>query len=196
VTPAPNAQAAVDTYLAALKADDFPGMYARLSRSVRETVTEEAFTTRHRDALNTMSAGSLDYEVLSSLVNPHSAEVAYKITYHTALVGEIEREMVMRLSLEDGVWTVLWDDGLILPELKGGNLLAMDYSVPARDLYDRAGLPMVTQSDLVRVRHQCRRDQLRDGGHLVGQLSRLCGFNAEDIRDVIASSAPGWYLLM
>jgi penicillin-binding protein 2 len=37
---------------------------------------------------------------------------------------------------------------LILPELAGGNQLVMEYNIPARgDIYDREGLPIVTQSD-------------------------------------------------
>ena len=35
----------------------------------------------------------------------------------------------MNLSLEKGDWMVQWDDGLIMPELKGGNTLALDLKV-------------------------------------------------------------------
>ena len=197
VTPAPDAQAAVEEYLAALQGDDYASMYGALSRASRDSISEEDFAIRHRDTLNTMSAASLDYEVLSSLISPHAADVAYRITYHTALVGDIQRDFVMRLALEDGAWRVLWDDGLLLPELKGGNRLAMDYSVPARgDIYDRAGLPMVTQTDAYAFGIIPGQINFDSEGTLVGEISRLCGFNAEDVRDVIAAAAPEWYLPM
>ena len=56
--------------------------------------------------------------------------------------------MVAHFNLEQGQWRLQWDDGLILPELAGGNVLKMDYQIPARgNIYDRTGLPIVAQSD-------------------------------------------------
>ena len=56
--------------------------------------------------------------------------------------------MPANFVLEQGQWRLQWDDGLILPELAGGNVLKMDYQIPARgDIYDHTGLPIVAQSD-------------------------------------------------
>ena len=67
-----------------------------LSKVSQDAITLEDFAKRNRDALNTMSAGSFDYQIRSSLVNPYSSEVSYHITYHTALVGDIHRDIVAR----------------------------------------------------------------------------------------------------
>src|SRR6185503_12214568 len=147
VESAPNADAAMAAYLDAFKADDYNGMYAMLSKVSQDSISLEDFARRNRDSLNEMSAGSFDYEVLSSLVNPYSAEVAYRVTYHTALVGDIQRDMVARLTLENGTWKLNWEDGLILPELAGGNILKMDYNVPSRgNIYDRDGNVLAAQT--------------------------------------------------
>lgn len=197
IIPAPDAQAAVNAYLEALKNDDFAAMYAMLNKASRDTISEEDFAKRYNEALNTMSASSLDFEVLSSLVNPFSAETAYKITYHTALVGDIQREILMRLSVEDGQWKVQWEDGLILPELAGGNQLVMDYSVPARgNIYDREGLPIVAQSDVLAFGIRPANVDPETEGSLAAELAQLCGLKADNIRDMIASAAPDWYLPM
>ncbi len=197
ITPAPDAQTAVNKYLAALKNDDFSTMYAMLSKASQESISEEDFAKRYNDALNTMSAASLDYEVLSSLVTPYSAETAFNITYHTSLVGDIQRDILMRLTNEQGAWKVQWEDGLILPELAGDNQLAMDYSVPARgNVYDREGKPLVAQSDAFAfgiIPGQVFQDS---EGTLVGELARLCGYTVEGIRAEIASAGPDWYLGM
>ena len=197
ITPAPDAQAAITAYLEALKNDDFTSMYAMLSKASKEAITEEEFTKRYKDALDNMSAASLEYEVLSSLVTPFSAESAFRVTYHTSLVGDIQREILMRLTNENGDWKVQWEDGLILPELAGGNQLAMDYSVPARgNIYDREGLPLVAQTDAFAFGIIPGQIFLDTEGTLVGELSRLCGFTAEGIRAEIASAGPDWYLGM
>jgi penicillin-binding protein 2 len=197
ITPAPNAQAAVSAFFDALKASDYTSMYAMLTRTIRETIAQEDFTKRYNDALNTMSASSLDYEVLSSLLNPYTAEVAYRITYHTVLVGDIEREIVMRLAVEEGQWKVQWDDGLILPELAGGRVLQMDYQVPARgDIYDREGLPIVSQADAYAFGIIPGQVNPETQGTLFGEIANLCGFQAEDVEATVLSSGADWYLSM
>jgi methylphosphotriester-DNA--protein-cysteine methyltransferase len=61
-------------------------------RSAAKAISAEDFAARHSDALNKMSAGSFDYEILSALINnPYTAQVAFRLIYHTALVGDISR---------------------------------------------------------------------------------------------------------
>src|SRR5262245_45941187 len=93
VVNAPDPATALQAYYEAFKANDYNTMYNLLSKVTQDTVTLEDFAKRNRDALNEMSAGSFDYEVLSSLVNPYASEIAYRITYHTALVGDIQRDI-------------------------------------------------------------------------------------------------------
>ncbi|HEY9527446.1 MAG TPA: NTF2-like N-terminal transpeptidase domain-containing protein, partial [Anaerolineales bacterium] len=143
----PNADEALRAYLDAFNADDYNKMYSLLSKVSQDANPLENFALRNRDSLNVMSADSFDYEVLSSLVNPLTAEVAYRVTYHTALIGDLQRDMVARFTLENGEWKLNWEDGLILPELAGGNVLQMDYSVPARgNIYDRDGEALAAQT--------------------------------------------------
>src|SRR5512133_3445242 len=132
IFPAPNVDAALTAYLDAFKGDNYNAMYGLLSKVSQDAITLEDFAKRNKDALNEMSAGSFDYEVLSSLINTYTSEVSFRVTYHTALVGDIQRDMVARFSLENDTWKLQWEDGLILPELAGGNVLKMDYSIPSR----------------------------------------------------------------
>ena len=106
ITPAPDAQAAVTKYLEAMQKDDYAGMYDMLSTLSRSGITLEDFSSRYKNALNTMSAASFEFAILSNLLSPANAEVAYRITYHTSLVGDIQRDIVMRLANEAGTWKV------------------------------------------------------------------------------------------
>jgi len=197
IIPAPNAQVAVTEFLQALQKDDYAGMYDMLSQPSRDGITLEAFSKRINDALNTMSAASFEYSINSSLVSPRAAEVAYSITYKTALAGDIQRDIVVRLVNENNVWKVEWQDGLILPELAGGNLLAMEYNVPARgDIYDRDGLPIVSQANAFAFGIQTDQIDYEMIGALTGELGKLCGFDPKFIQDKIDISGPGWYLPM
>jgi cell division protein FtsI/penicillin-binding protein 2 len=186
VINAPSADAALTAYFEAFKVEDYNTMYALLSKVSQDVITLEDFAKRNRDALDNMSAGSFDTEVLSSLVSPYASEVAFRITYHTALVGDISREMIARFALENNEWKLQWDDSLILPELAGGNTLRMDYSVPSRgNIYDRDGDVIAAQSDAhaFYVIPGNVTDESRDT--LLSEVWRLCGKSPEALAEEI-----------
>ena len=193
VESAPSVDAAMAAYLDAFKADDYNGMYAALSKVSQDSISLEDFARRNRDSLNEMSAGSFDYEVLSSLVNPYAAEVAYRVTYHTALVGDIQRDMVARLTLENAQWKLQWEDALILPELAGGNVLRMDYSVPSRgEIYDRDGDVLAAQSDAHAFYVIPGNVTEESRGVLLSEVQTLCGISPELLAQEIANT-PAQY---
>jgi penicillin-binding protein 2 len=182
VTAAPSADAALTTYLDAFKADDYNTMYSMLSKVSLDTVTLEDFARRNRDALNEMSAGSFDYQILSSLVNPYSAEISFHVNYHTALVGDLERDIVAKFALENNEWKLNWDDSLILPELSGGNVLRMDYQIPSRgNIYDRDGDVLAAQSDVYAFSIIPGNVTDESIGSLLSQVRNLCGNSIEDL---------------
>jgi penicillin-binding protein 2 len=195
IVPAPNADAALSAYLDAFNADDYNTMHSLLSKVSQDANPLETFAVRNRDALNVMSAGSFDYEILSSLVNPYSAEVAYRVTYHTALVGDIQRDMVARFVLEDGAWKLNWEDGLILPELAGGNVLQMDYSTPSRgNIYDSDGDTLAAQATAYAfqvIPGNVTDDSL---GTLLSEVWNLCGISMEGLAQEIANT-PGQFAI-
>src|SRR3972149_6760719 len=126
ITPAPDAQAAVTEFLLSLQRDDYETMYAMLAKSSHDAITLEDFSKRWNTTLNEMSAANIEFVINSSQISPFNAEVGYGITYKTVLAGDIQRNIVMRLANEEGAWKVIWDDSLIMPELAGGNSVAME----------------------------------------------------------------------
>jgi penicillin-binding protein 2 len=191
INSAPDAGAALAAYLDAYKADNYNAMYDTLSRVTRDSVTLEDFARRNRDALNEMSAGSFDYEVLSALVNPLAAEISFRVTYHTVLVGDIQRDIIARFALEDNAWKLQWDDSNILPELAGGNILRMDYKIPSRgEIYDRNGDPFVAQSDVYAFYVIPGNVTDESIGSLTARVWNLCGISQEGlIQDILNTPA-------
>jgi hypothetical protein len=189
VTSAPSVDTALQAYLDAFKADDYNTMYSLLSKVSQDANPLEAFAVRNRDALNEMSAGSLDYEILSSLVNPYSAEVAYRVTYHTALVGDIQRDLVARFSLENGAWKLNWEDGLILPEMAGGNILRMDYNVPSRgNIYDREGNVLAAQTTAYAFEVIPGNITEDSRATVLVEARNLCGISIEELDQAIINT--------
>lgn len=197
ITPAPDAKAAVTEFLNALQKDDYETMYAMLSKANRDALTLDDFSKRWNTTLNEMSAASIEYAIISSQVTPFSAEMGYSITYKTILAGDLQRNIVMRLVNEENAWKVLWDDSLIMPELAGGNLLAMEYSIPARgDIYDREGNPIVSQADALAFAIQTEQIDPDLRGTLTAELGKLCGYDPLYIDSLIDGRGPGNYISM
>ncbi|HET9913758.1 MAG TPA: penicillin-binding transpeptidase domain-containing protein [Anaerolineales bacterium] len=193
IRPAPDVGAALTKYLDAFKAEDYNTMYSLLARVSQDAITLEDFAKRNRDALNEMSASSFDYEVLSSLVNVYSSEVSFRVTYHTALVGDIQRDLVARFTLENEEWKLQWEDALILPELAGGNVLKMDYDIPARgNIYDRNGDALAAQSDAYGFYILPGNVTDESVGTLAAEASRLCGVSPEALIEEIYNTPAQW----
>jgi cell division protein FtsI/penicillin-binding protein 2 len=195
ITPAPSAQAAMTNFLTALKNNDFASMYAMLSKDTQAKLAQDKFTQKYTDALDSMGASALDYQVMSQLLSPSLAQVGFRIIYHTAFLGDIQRDLVAHLIMEGGQWRLQWDDSLILPELSGGNVLKMEYQIPARgDIYDQNGQPIVTQSDAYALGIQPGNLTGNSEFTLVSELSTLCNRTPDSIKAAYASAAPEWYV--
>jgi penicillin-binding protein 2 len=195
-THAPEVTGVATDFLEAWKAEDYSGMYALLAQSVRDSMSEDDFAARYNDIAINMNLQELEFEILSSLTNPKSAQVSYKVVYHTSLVGDLQRDMVMNLSLEGDDWTILWEDGMILPELSGGNRLAVDIKVPARaNIYDRDSEALAAQADsfaLGVIPAEIDEDQ---EGRLLAELSRLTGIQLEWIEAMYDDDrGANWYI--
>jgi penicillin-binding protein 2 len=170
-------------------------MYALLTRLSQDAMSEEAFAQRYRDVAATMSLSGLDYAILSTLTNPTTAQVAYQVTFHTVLLGDLTREMVMNLTLQDGAWKVQWEDGMILPELRGGNRLMMDITIPARgNIYDSRGNALAAQTDAVALGIIPGQIDPEQEGTLLTELANLTGLNPDYIRSLYQYAAPDWYI--
>lgn len=151
----PDVEQAAVAYLDLWKAEDYAAMYDRLSQLTKDAVSMEEFEQSHRNTAIKLTMQSLDYSVLSRMVNPTSAQISYEIRYQTALMNEISRDTIMNLTLEDGAWHVQWEPGMMLPELTGGNYLELVIEVPARgNIYSSdasENYPLVSFEDAVTV---------------------------------------------
>jgi len=150
VTRTPDSTSSVAHYLQAWSDSDYAGMYAMLTETSRAKINEEDFTKRYRGAMNAMALQKLTYSLGAPTTSPENASIIVSVIYTSAIIGDFQRDLVFPLTLENGNWRIDWEEGLILPELRGGNSLSMDYSVPARgNINDRNGLPFVEQADAV-----------------------------------------------
>lgn len=192
-TPVPqNPEGTAAAFLDAWEKQDHAGMYSLLTRLTQDALTLEEFNDRYTQVADTARLTAVDTQILSSLQNGESAEVSYSVTLHSAVVGDITRDTQLTLKLESGQWRVAWTDGSILPELAGGNTLAMEDVLPARaNIYDRNGLALAAQSDVVSI--GVVPGQITDEPALLNALSQVLGETPEAIKSRYEFYLPDWY---
>lgn len=194
-TSVPKVGDAANAFLAAWQAEDFDSMYAMLAPTSQDATPKEQFVARYKELAINTTLQSIEFEVLSTLTNLASGQAAYRVIYHTALLGEMTRDMNMNLTMVDDAWRVNWEDGMIMPELRGGNRLALDYRTPSRgNIYDRTGYPIAATTDAVSL-GIVPGDIPEDGeGAVLSELSRLSSIPSAWIKSLYGDNYPGWYI--
>lgn len=194
-TRPPDPRSTVQSFLDAWKAEDYVQMYSLVTTLTHDALSEEDFTKRYTDAASNLTLVDFDYEVLSAMTSPSSAQVGYRVNYHTAMLGDLQSQMAMNLSLEDGAWKVQWEDGLILSDLKGGNHLVLDLEVPARgNIYDRNGHALAAFAEAIALGVVPGNINEDTESTLVKQLSELTGKSVDTIRAMYENASPEWYV--
>ncbi len=195
----PDAAPAARAYLDAWKVEDYPAMYNMLTSLSRSAIALEDFIQHYRSVAVEANLTTIDYEILSVLVNPDTAQARYRVHLNSALVGEIVRETLMDLRLEKDEWRVQWNDTLILPELVPGNYLLMDRSsyVPSRaNIYDIHGKALVAQTDATALGLYVDQVNPTQVEALFAQLADLTGKRVDTMMEMYRNTprGAGWYL--
>ena len=141
-TPSPTTSdpgAVVAAFLNAWERGAYDEMYAWLSPLSQDAISREEFQQHYVNVANVTGAITIETQLLSVLKSGLTAQARYRVTWHTALVGTLRRDIDMPLVYIADRWLIAWSDGLIMPELANGNALHMEYLVPARaNIYDRS----------------------------------------------------------
>ena len=194
-THVPNPQAVAEAYLHAWQQNNYPAMYRLLTEVSQDAITEDNFAAYYEDIAENVALQKVDYTLRSSLLKPHSAQVAYTVTLHSAVVGEITRDTVMNLSMENGAWRVQWDEALILPELHGGKRLMMDMQVPTRGaIFDRNDAVIATQTQAMAIGLMAGQVDPEQEDSLFSLLWRVTGVSSNRIRYAYENPPPGGYI--
>jgi penicillin-binding protein 2 len=192
-TRPPDVEQAVKLFLETWKNEDYAAMHEQLTSLSRDALSVGDFVNFYRETAINLTLINFDYEVLSVLTNPSQAQAGYAVTFHTTLAGDLRREMLVNLSMENGTWKVQWNYDLILPELKGGNRLTLDVTQPSRgNIYDREGNALAAQAEIVALGIWPGR--IEREGKMLQVLSELTGKTAQSIKPLYQNAGADWYI--
>lgn len=171
---------------------DYLGMYSLLSEQSQALVDPQSFVVRYEETMTTATTLALDIQLLGLLQEGDSAQLDARVTWQTAVVGTFTRDYTTTLAYENGRWGVVWDEGLILPELSGGNQLAMEYRIPSRaNIYDINGRAFAFQGTIFSL--GVIPGQIEDEAAMLAALSPVLGLSPAEIKEIYAPALPDWY---
>ena len=194
-TETPDVEPTASSYLDAWQKKDYAGMYGFLSQQSQANLTQDAFTALLTEFSKNMTLASLTAQLSSSATNPVTANAKFLVNYHTSLFGDFSREPETNWILENNQWKLVWDNGAFLPELAGGNTLALESKKQQRgNIYDINGEPIVEEATAYAL--GITRGDIEEGkeGQLVYYLSELTGKTTQSIYESYADAGATWYV--
>jgi cell division protein FtsI/penicillin-binding protein 2 len=198
VTPAPDVNGLIEVFMDAWRVDDYTSMYTLLSDESRRAISEEDFTTRYTStaiALTLLFDDGITYEILSRETNPNHATARLFVNYNTNFFGTLSRDLEMSLVREGGEWRLEWHEGLIMPDLIGGNALEIVRQSTTRgNIYASNGLPIAAQEDAVAIGFiPSNLDQDRMTLFYT-TMARLTIYQIDEIREMMERALPNDYV--
>lgn len=193
-TPLPGGSAEVGaTFYKAWEKQDYLGMYSLLSPQSQALVDSQSFVSRYETAMRTATVQSVSTHPVASSQDGNRASLTTQVIWETAVLGQIVRDHTAELVYSEGRWGIAWHEGLILPELAGGNTLTMKYRAPSRaNIYDRNGTALAYQGDAILL--GVVPGQIRDEASLLATLSPILGRTPDELRELYAQAEPDWYV--
>ena len=191
----PDAEKNADRFLHAWKNDAYEDMYAMISSSSKDAVSEEEFIQAYQGFAGEVALDELSYSIISSQIHPQQAFFDFNTQFSSFIFDDMTRSMSMELNLEDDVWRIVWDESLIMPELSGGNYIKRDSDIISRALiYDANQGLLASQAEAVAVGLRPDFLNLEESEGLLSYLTRISGEKVSTIIDKIENSAPGSYI--
>jgi len=189
------AQDVAAAFLTDWQAEDYAGMYALLSSLSQDALSQADFEAQYTELANTLTLQSLEAQVLSTIADGDYAQVAYRVTYHTLLVGDLTREPMMSLVWEGRDWRIQWEIGLILPELADGSHLEMAFDIPDRgSIFDRNGAPLAGYEEAIALGLVPGEIQVDQTGLIYDTLAEISAFTADELAEMVSNTPDDWYL--
>jgi penicillin-binding protein 2 len=190
-----SAQATAKKFLDAWKDEDFAAMYQLLTIVSKDALSFEQFSEKYQDAAQALTLESVEYNLLNSMAGDHFAEVYYNLHYKTRLMGELNRQVIMSLERESQDWRVQWDDGLILPELHGGNVLEFVHEIPSRGrIFDRNGAPLASYENAIAIGLVPGEILAEQADTIFETLAEISLYDKAGLADLVDSTPDDWYL--
>ena len=186
--PAP--EDTVRNYFSLLSEKKYDEMYALLSESSKDSISEEDFISRNQNIYEGIEAS--DIQITLPEEDSGSSKATETVTYSTSMdtsAGAVSFDNQMTLEKNSGgEYRVNWDSTLIFPSLQDDYKVRVETQTAKRgSIYDRNGTALASQgtvSEVGLVPGKMNASPEAD----IARIAELLGMNAEDITTSLNAS--------
>lgn len=177
-------------YYRAWEAQDYGQMYAALSPNSQVIIDSQSFTTFYEEAMTAAAVEGIETELLTAARDRGQVELRVRVSWQTAVAGEITREHQVQLVNEQGRWGMVWHEGLLLPELQPGQRLRLEQAeaAPRAEIYDVNGRLLAHQGTVATL--GVIPGQIANEEDLLATLAPVLGQTPEEIKALYEDAAP------
>lgn len=172
-------------------------MYALLTTSSKNNITEEKFISRYTAIAEEATITGI--ETKTNIVAPAPGkdaigyEIPFDVTMKTARVGDIKFSNSMVLRPENGRWLVDWSTTLIHPQLTGTNLIHLFSSeAPRGDIRDVTNQPLAVLTSIYSV--FVVPGKIKNEDQLLSGLSQELKLDRQKIKNLYVNGQPDWQM--
>ncbi len=186
-----DAQGFAVAFYRAWEGFDYAGMYSLLAPSSQALVDLQSFVDLYDETMTTATVQAIHSQPLAISQESDLAEFNVRVTWQTAVIGDITRDSTMSLKFENGRWGIIWDESLIIPEMAGGNRLFLQHQIPARaNIYDINGLALAYESKIFVL--NVVPGQIENEEGMLTALAPVLNLTPEEIKEIYAPALPDW----
>ncbi len=196
--PAPTATPAGPTnielaadWAAKWQAGDYQAMYALLSDTAREAISEEDFVERYRGINERATITAVAVTMGPDPVAPEAALVPFTAAFTSTLLGEFEQENGLPLVRQNGLWSVAWTPSTIFADLDDGCVTVDPQPTERGMILDRNGEVLAHDDSVVDI--VVVPAEITDEAALNRDLGGLLDMDEDEVAAVYANAAdPTW----
>ncbi|MFT5196084.1 MAG: penicillin-binding protein 2, partial [Candidatus Promineifilaceae bacterium] len=182
-----------NTFYKAWERGDLLGMYSLLSPQSQALVGSDQFANSYTTATAMAGVQNIASRPIGVLQDGNRSKVEIEVIWQTSVVGNIVRNHLVELVFSDGRWGIIWHEGLVMPELIGGNQLTFQYKSPSRaSIRDINGISLAFQGQAITL--GVIPGQITDEAGLLATISPLLNLSPDELREKYAAAKPDWYV--
>ena len=185
----PTPEDTLRSYFSLLNSGDYEKMYALLSDSSKDSISEEDFISRNQNIYEGIEASNIEVTFPSDESSSKDTET---VTYSTSMdtcAGSVsfDNQAVLEKN-RDGEYRIDWDSTLIFPSLQDDYKVRVETETAERgSIYDRNGNALATQGTVSEVGLvPGKMSENKDAD--IQKIAELLDMSADDINSLLGAS--------
>ena len=180
-------------FLEAWEDSNYSVMYTLITPELQAGMTPDGFNSLYQDTLNAATAISVTVIPNALTYDSNRATIAFQLTLHTGLFGELHSNNELALIKENDNWWVDWDRRAIWPDLADGKKLVVEYQIPPRaNIYGKNNAGLATLEMIVTV--GIVPERIENEPNVLATLAPILGMSMDEIRAKYAGQPANWFI--